>query len=215
MRHLILALLPAALVACGGTEAPRNEAPAAAAQQAAAKPAATPAAPAVQLTEATGTWTQTGGSTPRVTFASTEGEAIFSVACMPANEETGAPMLEIQTVTPANAPGERIEIYTSSSNAAVVANPAAEPGRVLGYAETGGTVHYALARGAGEIRIVSGTRATSFQTNPMMKQLIDACHPPYVHPTKEEQAAVANGAEEEAAETGNEAETPAEPLNGT
>ena len=208
MRHLILALLPAALVACGGTEAPRNEAPAAAAQQAAAKPAAAQAAPAVQLTEATGTWTQTAGSTPRVTFASLEGEPIFSVACMPATAETGAPMLEIQTVTAANAPAERIEIYTSSSNAAVVANPAAEPGRVLGYAETGGTVHYALARGAGVIRIVSGTRATTFQTNPMMKQLIDACHPPYVHPAKDAPATTAEGEEDE---TG----APAEPLNGT
>lgn len=208
MRHLILALLPAALVACGGTEAPRNDAPAAAAQQAAAKPAAAQAAPAVQLTEATGTWTQTAGSTPRVTFASLEGEPIFSVACMPATAETGAPMLEIQTVTAANAPAERIEIYTSSSNAAVVANPAAEPGRVLGYAETGGTVHYALARGAGVIRIVSGTRATTFQTNPMMKQLIDACHPPYVHPAKDTPAATAEGEEDE---TG----APAEPLNGT
>lgn len=211
MRHLILALLPAALAACGGTEAPRNEAPAAPAQQTAAKPAASPATPAVQVTEATGTWTQTTGSTPRVTFASAEGEPIFSVACMPANAETGAPMLEIQTVTAANAPGERIEIYTSSSNAAVVANPAAEPGRVLGYAETGGTVHYALARGAGEIKVVSGTRANTFQTNPMMKQLIDACLPPYVHPAKEDPAATKPGSEE----AGTETEAPAEPIDGT
>ncbi len=207
MRHLILALLPAALVACGGTEAPRTEAPAEPAQQAAAEPAAAPATPAGPVTEATGTWTQTTGSTPRVTFASAEGEPLFSVACMPANAETGAPMLEIQTVTNANAPGERIEIYTSSSNAAVVANPAAEPGRVLGYAETGGTVHYALARGAGEIKVVSGTRANTFQTNPMMKQLIDACHPAYVHPAKDATPAV-DGEEDET-------EAPAEPIDGT
>jgi len=126
---------------------------------------------------------------------------------MPANAETGAPMLEIQTVTAANAPGELIEIYTSSSNAAIVANPAAEPGRVLGYAETGGTVHYALARGAGEIKVVSGTRANTFQTNPMMKQLIDACHPAYVHPEKD--AAPAVGGEED------ETEAPADPIDGT
>jgi len=55
MRHLIFALLPAALVACGDTEAPRNAAPAAPAQQAAATPAAAPATPAVQVMEATGT----------------------------------------------------------------------------------------------------------------------------------------------------------------
>ena len=127
MRHLILALLPAALVACGGTEAPRNEAPAAPAQQAAAKPAASPAAPAVQLTEATGTWTQTGGSTPRVTFASAEGEPIFSVACMPANEETGAPMLEIQTVTPANAPGESDTAWNDPITPAGRDDPAPRP----------------------------------------------------------------------------------------
>ena len=214
MRQLVLALLPAALAACGGTEAPRNEVPPAPAQQAAAKPAATPVAPAVQLTEANGTWSQTSGSTPRVTFTSTEGEDLFSVACLPANTETGAPMLEIQTVTPANAPAERIDIFTSSSNAAVVANPAAEPGRVLGYAETGGTVHYALARGAGEIKIVSGTRATTFQTNPMMKQLIDACHPPYVHEAKDKKAAADTGAGEEAADD-TETQAPDEPLSGT
>lgn len=205
MRHLILALLPAALVACGGTEGPSQRgASGCGPASRCAKPAAAQAAPAVQLTEATGTWTQTAGSTPRVTFASLEGEPIFSVACMPANAETGAPVLKIQTVTNANAPAERIEIYTSSSNAAVVANPAAEPGCVLGYAETGGAVHYALARGAGVIRIVSGTRANTFQTNPMMKQLIDACHPPYVHPAKVAPAATAESEEDET-----------EPLNGT
>lgn len=209
MRNLVLAILPAALAACGA-QAPTNESQAAAAAataQPAAKAAAQPAAP-VQVTEATGTWTQTGGATPRVTFASAEGEALFSVACLPVNAETGAPMLEIQTVTAVDAPAERIDIFTSSSNAAVVANPAAEPGRVLGYAETGGTVHYALARGAGEIKVVSGNRATTFQTDPMMKQLIDACHPPYVHPSDEEPAADTDSDEDET-------EAPAEPLNGT
>lgn len=214
MRHLVIALLPAALVACGASGAANEQTAAAAAKPAAAKAeAAKPAATPVKVVEASGTWSQTSGGTPRVTFTSAEGEEIFSVACLPANAESGAPMLEIQTVTPANAPGERIDIFTSSSNAAIVANPAAEPGRVLGYAETGGTVHYALARGAGEIKVVAGTRATTFQTDPMMKQLIDACHPPYVHPTKEEKAA-ATGAEEDGAEEA-ETQAPDEPLSGT
>lgn len=198
MRNLLIALLPAALVACGATSAPAAEAPAAATQPA-KQAEAKPAAPAVQLTEATGTWTQTRGANPRVTFASAQGEALFSVACLAATPETGAPMLEIQTVTAANAPGERIEIYSSSSNAAVVSNPADAPGRVLGYAETGGTAHYALARGAGELKIVSGNRATTFPTDPMLKQLIDACRPPYVHPEKDAPAAQDGETEDTAA----------------
>ncbi len=153
MRNLFIALIPAALVACGGEQPPAPEAqvPAAPVQ---AQTAQRPAAPAVQVTEASGAWSRTSGGSPRATFSSLEGEPLFSVACLPAN-------------------------------AAVVANPAAEPGRALGYAETGSTAHYALARGAGEIKVVAGTRATTFPTDQMLKQLIDACVPAYVHPVKE------------------------------
>jgi hypothetical protein len=183
MRNLFIVLIPAALVACSGEQPPAPENPVAAVPVR-TKVADRPAVPAVQVTEASGTWSQTSGGNPRVSFASLDGESLFSVACLPANAESGAPMLEIQAVTAPDTPAERIEIYTSSSNAAVAANPAAEPGRVLGYAETGSTAHYALARGAGEIKIVAGTRATIFPTDQMLKQLIDACAPAYVHPVK-------------------------------
>ncbi|MEX1252205.1 MAG: hypothetical protein WEA77_13550 [Hyphomonas sp.] len=139
MRNLLIALLPVALVACARTSPTAAEAPAAATQpakQAAEKPAAL----AVWLTQAPGTCTQTRGANPRVTFASAQGEALFSAACLAAAPETGAPMFEIQTVTAANAPGERIKICSSSDNAVAASNPADEPGRVLGYAETGATV---------------------------------------------------------------------------
>lgn len=207
MRNLLIALIPAALVACGGEQPPAPEAPVAAAPVQ-AQTAQRPAAPAVQVTEASGVWSQTSGGSPRATFTSLDGEPLFSVACLPANAETGAPMLEIQAVTAPNTPAERIEIYTSSSNAAVVANPAAEPGRVLGYAETGSTAHYALARGAGEIKVVAGTRATTFPTDQMLKQLIDACVPAYVHPVKAPETPVP-GAEPV------EAEAEDEPAGGT
>ncbi len=189
MRNLFIVLIPAALVACGGEQPPAPEAPVPAAPVQ-AQTAQRPAAPAVRVTESNGTWSQTSGGNPRATFTSLEGEPLFSVTCLPANAETGAPMLEIQAATAPNAPAERIEIYTSSSNAAVVANLAAEPGRVLGYAETGGTAHYALARGAGEIKVIAGTRASTFPTDVMLKQLIDACVPAYVHPVKEPETPV-------------------------
>jgi hypothetical protein len=206
MRNLFIALVPAALVACGGQPptAPDAPVPAAPAQSEAA---ARPAAPAVQVTEAAGTWSRSSAGNARATFASLEGESLFSVACLPANAETGAPMLEIQAISGPNAPAERIEIYTSSSNAAVVANPAAEPGRVLGYAETGGTAHYALARGAGQIKVVAGTRASTFPTDEMMKEVIDGCLPAYVHPVKETDTP----AESEPEAT----DAPAEPIGGT
>lgn len=186
MRKLIVALVPLAFAAaCSGADAPAEEVSEAAAKPP-AKTAEAEAKPApkakVQVTEAAGTWTRTSnGSRPMVTYASAEGETLFSATCMPAAEETGGvPALEITSVSSPDDSASSIDIYTSAGNARIGSQPDKTSGVAFGITETVGQAPYVLAAGAGEIKVVSGTRGVTFETNQMLEDLIEDCRPAFV-----------------------------------
>jgi len=186
MRNLFIALLPALIAACGASEGTAAEAP----KPAAAKPAQAEqkaAPPKVELTETAGTWTKTSdGISPMVVYASAEGEQLFSAACIAGNEDTGGPLLEVKSVSSGDEAGGNIDIFTSAGNARLSAAPDRAPGTASGMTETDGQAAYVLAGGAGEIKIVSGTKGVTFQTNQMLEDLIEACRPAFKAESKED-----------------------------
>ncbi|MFN7165151.1 MAG: hypothetical protein ACK4P2_10075 [Hyphomonas sp.] len=180
MRHLLIALAPAALFACGAPDAPAAEAPVPVQPVAQAQPAETdaPPRPPVELTEAAGSWTRTSdGSRPMVVYASADGAPLFSVTCLATSNVADEPVLDIKSVSSGDEFAGNIDIFTSAGNARLPASPDTSPGRAAGLTETVGQVPYVLAAGAGEIKIVSGTQGVSFETDPMLKALIYDCRP--------------------------------------
>ena len=180
MRTSLIALIPAALMASAAyaqedTQPPADPAPTekAAAQEGEAEKPAPP--PVVQTSEVTGTWARTQESgRETVTYTSTDGETLFSASCMVADSDTGNRIVQIKAASAEDTVGA-IDIFTSAGNARVAAGPDMSPDTAAGMIETVSQPTYVLASGAGEMRIVSGTRGIVFETDPMLKDVIRTC----------------------------------------
>lgn len=201
MRNLIITLIPAALAACGNASAPAAEAP-----EASAKPPAQQAQaekpepkPATQITEAAGTWSRSGKS---VVYAAADGAPLFSAKCLAASEDLGGPALELTSISSADEAAGSIDIFTSAGNARVDARPDKTPGTAFGVTDTVGQAPYVLAAGSGEIRIVSGTKGVTFETDQMLEDLIESCRPAYTPPADDEKGEEATDAEPEETPSG-------------
>ncbi len=59
-----------------------------------------------------------------------------------------------------------------------------------------------LAAGSGEIRIVSGTKGVTFETDQMLEDLIESCRPAYTPPADDEKGEEATDAEPEETPSG-------------
>lgn len=201
MRNPLIALIPAALIA-GAAYAQQDTQPAdeplpEATEAQAEEEEEAPPPPEVQVTETTGTWERaTANGRDTVTYTSNEGEPLFSATCMVADTEFGDRIVQIKAVSTDDTVGA-IDIFTSAGNARVPAGPDMSPELAAGMTETVSQPTYVLASGAGEMRIVSGTRGIVFETDPMLKSLIRGCQPNYLE-NIETQAAPDN--EEDAGE---------------
>lgn len=210
MRTSLIALIPAVLMA-GAAYAQEDSQPSAepaAAEQAEAqedgeeKPAPPPV---VQTTEVTGTWARTQESgRETVTYTSSSGEPLFSASCMVADSDTGNRIIQIKAASAEDTVGA-IDIFTSAGNARVAAGPDVSPDTAAGMTETVGQPSYVLASGAGEIRIVLGSRGIVFETDPMLKDVIRTC--------QSQQRAQMQAAQAEAQAAAEETEEAAEPAD--
>ncbi|MFN3608917.1 MAG: hypothetical protein ACK4Y9_07630 [Hyphomonas sp.] len=183
MRTPLIALIPAVLMA-GAAYAQQETQPIDEPMPDAAETQAGAAeeeeeAPEVQIVETTGTWERTTeGGRETVTYTSVEGEPLFSATCMVADTEFGDRIVQIKAASSDDTVGA-IDIFTSAGNARVPAGPDMSPDLAAGITETVSQPTYVLASGAGEMRVVSGTRGIVFETDPMLKSLIRDCQPEY------------------------------------
>lgn len=182
MRNPLIALIPAALIASAAyaqqeTQPADETLPEATQAGAGEEEEEAPPPPEVQVTEMTGTWERmTANGRDTVTYTSTEGEPLFSATCMVADTEFGDRIVQIKAVSSDDSVGA-IDIFTSAGNARVPAGPDMSPDLAAGMTETVSQPTYVLASGAGEMRVVSGTRGIVFETDPMLKSLIRNCQP--------------------------------------
>ena len=188
MRMPLIALIPAALLAgaaCAQAADPATAAPpeAPAETQAAeelveAKEKAPP--PQVETANVGGTWNrEAAGTRDTVTFTSDTGEELFSATCMAADTETGDRIVQIKAASVDDTVGA-IDIFTSAGNARLPAAPDQAPGIASGMTEPVSRPTYVLASGAGDMRIVSGTRGIVFETDPMLKSMVRSCQPDHL-----------------------------------
>ena len=207
MRTSLIALIPAALIAGAAyaqsdaqsaDPAPQQtEAPAEEDGEKAAPP------PKVETVEATGTWNRSmEGGNDTVTYVSNEGETLFSASCMTADTEFGDRIVQIKAASSEDTVGA-IDIFTSAGNARVPAGPDMAPDTAAGMTQPVSQPTYVLASGAGEMRIVSGSRGMVFETDPMLKSVIRGCHPDHSAEIPE----AAEAADEPVAEPAEEADT--------
>ena len=197
MRKPLIALIPAALLASAAwaQEVPETEpAPAELLQEEAREEdqadeeqeAAPP--PEVETVATTGTWTRsTANGRDTATYTSTDGEELFSAICMAADTETGDRIVQIKAASAEDTVGA-IDLFTSAGNARVTAGPDASPDLAAGLTEPVSRPAYVLASGAGEMRIVSGTRGIVIETDPMLKDLIRSCQPDHLARLRERMA---------------------------
>ncbi len=187
MRMPLIALIPAVLMA-GAAYAqsaeptPQAEPEVPVTQQADPEAEAEEEKPApppeVETTEVSGTWERTNGNgRDTVTYTSEAGEVLFSASCMTADTEFGDRIVQIKAASAEDTVGA-IDIFTSAGNARVPAAPDVSPDTAAGLAQPVSQQTFVLASGAGEMRIVSGSRGIVFETDPMLKQVIRGCHPP-------------------------------------
>lgn len=177
MRRPMIGLIPAALLA-GAAFAQEDVLPAGPAvgeiAETRAEPPAPPPPAEVQTRQATGSWERTGASgRETVSFTSQEGETLFSATCRLADTEYGDRVIELKAASSDDAGA--IDIFTSAGNARVPAAGDTTPQTAAGLTETVGQPTYVLAAGAGEMRVVSGTRAIVFETDPMLRDLLRGC----------------------------------------
>lgn len=197
MRKPLIALIPAALLASAAwaQEMPEAEpAPAETLQEDAPAQDRTDEAqeaapsPEVETVAATGTWTRSAaGNRDTVSYTTAEGEELFSATCIAAETETGDRILQIKAVSADDTAGA-IDLFTSAGNARVTAGPDASPDLAAGLTEPVSRPAYVLASGAGEMRIVSGTRGILIETDPMLKDLIRSCQPDHLARLRERMA---------------------------
>ncbi|ABI76875.1 hypothetical protein HNE_1939 [Hyphomonas neptunium ATCC 15444] len=221
MRTPLIALIPAVLIAGAAyaqqetqpaDPAPAEQPDAATEAEAGAEPDAeaekAPPPPQVQTTEAAGSWTRsTEGGRETVTYTSNEGETLFSATCMIADTEFGDRIVQIKAASSDDTVGA-IDIFTSAGNARVPAGPDVAPDTAAGMTETVSQPTYVLASGAGEMRIVSGSRGIIFDTDPMLKSLIRDCQPDHMANLEAAQAeAPDEEAEADSEDAAEEAET--------
>lgn len=198
MRMPLIALIPAALLAGAAyaqsepqapesppeaveaqeqDTAPQQEEPAQDAEVQEGDEEEAPPPPAVIDTEVSGIWERTNGAgRDTVSYVSNEGETLFSATCMTADTEYGDRIMQIKAASAEDNIGA-IDIFTSAGNARLPAAPDMSPNTATGMTEPVSRPTSVLAAGAGEIRIVSGSRGTVFETDPMLKDVIRACHP--------------------------------------
>lgn len=184
MRNPLIALIPFVLIAGAGyaqqeTQPADQPVPEQSETDAQPDEGEKAAPPEVQTTEVRGTWERTTASgRETVTYTSNEGEALFSATCMTADTEFGDRIVQIKAASADDTVGA-IDIFTSAGNARLPAGPDTSPELAAGMTETVSQPTYVLASGAGEMRIVSGTRGIVFETDPMLKSLIRDCQPDY------------------------------------
>lgn len=203
MRTPLIALIPAVLIA-GAAYAQQETQPVDETVPEAAQPQAEEAEeekpappPEVQVVEAAGTWERTSATgRDTVTYTSNEGEPLFSATCMMADTESGDRIVQIKASSSDDTVGA-IDIFTSAGNARVPAGPDMSPELAAGMTETVSQPTYVLASGAGEMRVVSGSRGIVFETDPMLKSLIRDCQPDHL---AELQTAAAEAEEEPASD---------------
>lgn len=198
MRMPLIALIPAALLAGAAyaqsepqaaeppaeaveaqeqDTAPQQEEPAQDAEVQEGDEEEAPPPPEVIDTEVSGTWERTNGAgRDTVSYVSNEGETLFSATCMTADTEYGDRIMQIKAASAEDNIGA-IDIFTSAGNARLPAAPDMNPDIATGMTEPVSRPTYVLASGAGDLRIVSGSRGTVFETDPMLKDVIRTCHP--------------------------------------
>ncbi|MBY9067760.1 hypothetical protein K1X12_12680 [Hyphomonas sp. WL0036] len=198
MRNPLIALVPAVLIAGWAhaqTQAPVAEDQPAEAQAEQAEREAEPEEekappPEVTTTNVEGVWERSSaGGRDTATFTSATGEMLFSASCIPADTETGNKMMVIKAASAEDTVGA-IDLFTSAGNARVPAAPDLSPDTAAGMAEPVSQQTFVLASGAGDLRVVSGSRGMVFETDPMLKSVVRACHPapgavPQVQPEEE------------------------------
>lgn len=199
MRKPLIALIPAALIAGAASaqeapeaeptpaDVPQQDVPAEEQSEVEQTQQAAPP-PEVETAAAEGTWTRAAaGNRETVSYTSTEGEELFSATCMAGETETGDRILQIKAVSADDTVGA-IDLFTSAGNARVTAGPDASPDLAAGLTEPVSRPAYVLASGAGEMRIVSGTRGILIETDPMLKDLIRSCQPDHLARLRERMA---------------------------
>lgn len=200
MRTPLLALIPAALIA-SAAHAQEPQEPTVldmlpAEEQTAEAP---PEPPEVETTAATGSWERSAAAgRDTATFISEEGDTLFTVSCMDADTDTGDGIIEIKAVSAEDNVGA-IDMFTSAGNARLPAEPDTSPELATGMIEPVSQPTFVLASGAGEMRIVSGSRGIVFETDPMLRDVIRNCQPGH-------RASLRRGPADMAEETSGEAE---------
>ena len=201
MRLILLALLPAALAACGDNASVDPDAtmpaPEASLEEAAQQTQEEPEAVVETLD---GVWvTASDRGDPAARFGPEASEAIFSVICRSSSIEGETDTLVFQrTLTEVEA-GETIDFLTSAGNASVdaVALDTEIPtiGGSLDPAATGAAT---LANASETMRVRSGTSDITIPVSEELKTVINDCRPePVVEEDMTEDEAPAEGGEED------------------
>ncbi|KCZ51685.1 hypothetical protein [Hyphomonas pacifica] len=184
-QHLLILAAPLLAVACGQnvTKADGEAMPAPTPINSADKDTKkADKAPEIQVTEVKGAWEKT--DTPRgqqVAYLSEDGEVSLSITCQEPDAfagEDGQNVLVLRRTFAGKDAPSQVGVFTSASNAAIVAQVDEESQEIVGMFDTRSTAANALANGDGDLRFVAGQSAYVMPTDPMVEELIETCRPP-------------------------------------
>lgn len=207
MRLILLALLPAALAACGndgGGAAPEGTMPAPeptmeeAADAAAAESGTTGGTPAEAMQ---GEWsTASDRGDPSATFTSGD-EALFTVICRSGAAEGEAGSLVVQRMIDAEMAGDTIDFLTSAGNASVEAVALdTETPTIGGSIDPAANGVATLANANDAIRVRTGDNEIVIPASDEMKTVINDCRPEPEVPAEDEEAVEGEETEEDTGE---------------
>lgn len=202
MRLILLALLPAALAACGnqsGYDSPDGTMPAPGPTMEEAAKAASAQSGTTNITDLepmAGEWTTAADrGDPSASF-SASGETLFTVICRSGAAEGESSSLVVQRMISEDMGGDTIDFLTSAGNASVSAVALETETPAIGGSidpSTNGVATLANANNA--IRVRSGEDEIVIPASEEMKSVINECRP-----APEALAADEEGAEEETSE---------------
>lgn len=207
MRLILLALLPAALAACGDSTGYSNEdgtmpAPGPTMEEAAAEAESNAGVSREMPEPMEGSWTtSTDRGDPSVSFGP-EGETLLTLICRSGATEDESNSLVIQRALSENEAGESIDFLTSAGNVSIDAVALETETPMIGGSIDPAANGVATLINAGDaIRVRSGSDEIVVPADDAMKTLVSDCRPePEAQPEEEAEGEEGETAEEETEE---------------
>ncbi|WP_084420113.1 hypothetical protein [Henriciella litoralis] len=181
MRLILLALLPAALAACGNEPAQTGDTMPAPSQSdpAEATDTASVETPAVNTQTMDGVWvTADDRGDPSAMFGPENSEAVFKVICRSSSVEGEGNSLVFQRAISGEAAGDTLDFLTSAGNGSIDIVPLdMETPMVGGSLDPASNVAATLANADGALRVRTSSDEIVIPLSDEMQTVVDDCRP--------------------------------------